>query len=99
MGVSGGGNGQAVIAGQGTEVRGNGRRRPVACSPMPPSTTTEALAILELRGGGGASPVVAGEWGVDALIGRQTREHADLDVAIDGTREAAAVAAQHGATP
>lgn len=28
-------------------------------------------------------PIVEGGWGVDALVGEQTRSHADLDVAID----------------
>src|SRR3954454_15121378 len=36
---------------------------------------------------------VAGGWGVDALVGRQTREHRDLDLAIDGEQEASALAA------
>jgi lincosamide nucleotidyltransferase A/C/D/E len=36
---------------------------------------------------------VAGGWGVDALVGRQTREHRDLDLAIDAEQEAFAVAA------
>jgi lincosamide nucleotidyltransferase A/C/D/E len=36
---------------------------------------------------------VAGGWGVDALAGRQTREHRDVDLAIDAAGEAAALAA------
>lgn len=36
---------------------------------------------------------VAGGWGVDALVGRQTREHRYLDVAIDAGREEAALSA------
>jgi lincosamide nucleotidyltransferase A/C/D/E len=36
---------------------------------------------------------VAGGWGVDALVGEQTREHRDLDLAIDCECEAAALAA------
>ena len=31
---------------------------------------------------------IAGGWGVDALAGRQTREHRDLDLAIDAADEA-----------
>ena len=31
---------------------------------------------------------IAGGWGVDALVGRQTRIHSDLDLAIDVTRMA-----------
>jgi lincosamide nucleotidyltransferase A/C/D/E len=29
---------------------------------------------------------VGGGWGVDALVGRQTRPHRDLDLAVDATR-------------
>lgn len=34
---------------------------------------------------------IAGGWGVDALVGKQTREHRDLDLAIDATCEASAL--------
>ena len=33
---------------------------------------------------------VGGGWGVDALVGRQTRVHRDLDLAVDARHEAAA---------
>jgi lincosamide nucleotidyltransferase A/C/D/E len=36
---------------------------------------------------------VSGGWGVDALVGHQTRPHRDLDLAIDASHEAAALAA------
>jgi hypothetical protein len=35
----------------------------------------------------------AGGWGVDALVGRQTRSHRDLDLALDAGNEAAALRA------
>lgn len=35
---------------------------------------------------------VAGGWGVDALVERQTRPHRDLDVAVDAEHESAVVA-------
>ena len=35
---------------------------------------------------------VGGGWGVDALVGRQTRDHRDLDLAVDGTAEPAVIA-------
>src|SRR3954471_4183868 len=35
----------------------------------------------------GARVWVAGGWGVDALVGRQTREHRDLDLAVDALDE------------
>lgn len=34
---------------------------------------------------------VAGGWGVDALVGRQTRPHRDLDLAVDARDETAAL--------
>ena len=39
---------------------------------------------------------VAGGWGVDALVGEQTREHRDLDLAIDGETDALAALAGLG---
>lgn len=36
---------------------------------------------------------IAGGWGVDALVGRQTRPHRDLDLALAADREAAALEA------
>ncbi|MGH3632049.1 MAG: nucleotidyltransferase domain-containing protein [Sciscionella sp.] len=34
---------------------------------------------------------IAGGWGVDALVGRQTRPHRDLDLAVDAKDETAAL--------
>lgn len=48
----------------------------------------DALAPLRVWVGGG--------WGVDALAGRTTRPHRDLDLAIDADDEAAVLAALHG---
>ena len=42
----------------------------------------DVLWMLELMADLGATPVVAGGWGVDALVGHQTRQHRDLDVLI-----------------
>ncbi|WP_157592341.1 nucleotidyltransferase domain-containing protein [Solirubrobacter soli] len=38
---------------------------------------------------------IAGGWGVDALVGVRTREHRDLDLAIDAACEADALRALH----
>ncbi|MFE0461830.1 nucleotidyltransferase domain-containing protein [Kitasatospora sp. NPDC058965] len=43
-------------------------------------TADDVLEILALLGGAGARVWIAGGWGVDALLGRQTREHRDLDL-------------------
>jgi lincosamide nucleotidyltransferase A/C/D/E len=47
----------------------------------------EVHAVMaDLRAAGFGGVWIAGGWGVDALIGRQTRCHRDLDLAIDLTR-------------
>ncbi|MDJ0771750.1 MAG: hypothetical protein QNJ12_23390 [Ilumatobacter sp.] len=38
--------------------------------------------FLEVAANCGATPIVAGGWGVDALAGRQTRDHRDLDLLV-----------------
>lgn len=45
------------------------------------------LGVLDALTGHGVPVWVAGGWGVDALAGLQTREHADLDLAIDASRQ------------
>lgn len=45
-------------------------------------TSVQALELLELLRAGGVDPWVDGGWGVDALLGEQTREHDDLDLVI-----------------
>ncbi|MEY9877994.1 prolyl oligopeptidase [Streptacidiphilus sp. MAP12-33] len=47
--------------------------------------------VLDALDGRGVRSWVAGGWGVDALVGRQTRAHRDLDLAIDADDEAAAL--------
>lgn len=42
----------------------------------------DVLAVLDLLEGAGVRVWVDGGWGVDALVGRQTRPHADLDLAL-----------------
>jgi lincosamide nucleotidyltransferase A/C/D/E len=49
----------------------------------------EVLSVLE-------GVWVAGGWGVDALVGEQTRAHRDLDLALDADHEAQALAALAG---
>lgn len=45
----------------------------------------EALRILGALDAHGVAAVVGGGWGVDALVGRQTREHSDLDLWLTAT--------------
>src|SRR3954454_3482889 len=53
----------------------------------------EALAVLDALTAAGCPAWIGGGWGVDALAGRQTRCHRDLDLAIDAAGEAAGRAA------
>jgi lincosamide nucleotidyltransferase A/C/D/E len=53
----------------------------------------EVLAVLDALAGAGCRAWVAGGWGVDALVGRQTRPHRDLDLAVDAGGEASALEA------
>lgn len=53
----------------------------------------EAVELLDLLDAAGAQPWVAGGWGVDALIERQTRPHRDLDVMVVAERLDDALAA------
>jgi lincosamide nucleotidyltransferase A/C/D/E len=58
------------------------------------------LAILDLLAAAGVQAWVAGGWGVDALLGRQTRRHCDIDLVIsdDGPsyQEVAQILAREG---
>ncbi|WP_103501973.1 MULTISPECIES: nucleotidyltransferase domain-containing protein [unclassified Streptomyces] len=53
----------------------------------------DVLEILGLVRAAGAEVWVAGGWGVDPLVGRQTRPHADLDLLHRGEQEPALLAA------
>jgi lincosamide nucleotidyltransferase A/C/D/E len=54
------------------------------------------LSVLCLADGAGARLWIDGGWGVDALLGGQTREHGDLDVAIEAGHLSAFVEALSG---
>jgi lincosamide nucleotidyltransferase A/C/D/E len=43
----------------------------------------DVIEVLDALGGAGVRYWVAGGWGVTALVGRQTRPHRDLDLAVD----------------
>ena len=53
----------------------------------------EVLGIVADLTEAGCSVWVAGGWGVDALVGRQTRLHRDLDLALDADNETVALSA------
>jgi lincosamide nucleotidyltransferase A/C/D/E len=48
--------------------------------PIPPERVIEVLHALEQEG---IETVLIGGWGIDALVGRQLRTHADLDLLAD----------------
>jgi len=52
------------------------RRHAPGCGPA------DVLRVLDLLAVAGVGAHVDGGWGVDALVGEQTRPHADLDLAI-----------------
>jgi lincosamide nucleotidyltransferase A/C/D/E len=51
----------------------------------------EVLGVLADLAEAGCAVWVAGGWGVDALVGRQTRLHRDLDLALDARNETVAL--------
>ena len=50
-------------------------------------STDDVLSILELLQAGGVDVWLGGGWGIDALLGEQTRLHSDLDIAISHVAE------------
>lgn len=46
----------------------------------------EVLAVLDTLQAADMRVWAAGGWGVDALVGRQTRDHRDLDLLVDAER-------------
>lgn len=52
-------------------------------------TEQDVVTLLELLAAKGVTPWVDGGWGVDALLGEQTREHGDLDIVIESHDETA----------
>jgi len=56
----------------------------------------DVLLVLETLEGSGVPVAVAGGWAIDALVGRVTRDHGDLDLAIDVDDVERAIAALGG---
>lgn len=54
------------------------------------------LEVLDALRGAGCRAWLGGGWGVDALVGRQTREHRDVDLALDAGHEGSALTALGG---
>ncbi|GHJ37452.1 nucleotidyltransferase domain-containing protein [Streptomyces sp. TS71-3] len=60
-------------------------------------TAEHVLSVLGLLHDAGADVWIAGGWGIDALVGEQTRDHRDLDLLHRGDQEPAVLAALGGA--
>ena len=48
-----------------------------------PASERDVIDVLDWLEGAGIPVWVDGGWGVDALVGEQTRDHSDLDLALD----------------
>ena len=48
----------------------------------PTMSAQDVIALLKLLQQQGIEVILDGGWGVDALLGRKTRVHEDLDVAV-----------------
>lgn len=51
--------------------------------PSAPMSAPSVLEVIELLEGAGIDVWIDGGWGVDALLGRETREHDDLDLVAE----------------
>ncbi len=49
----------------------------------PEMTAKDVIGIMQLLNQNDIDVIIDGGWGVDALLGKQTRTHADLDVAVN----------------
>lgn len=56
---------------------------PTSTPPGSLTTLADVHAVLDVAGAVGATLWLDGGWGVDALVGEQTRVHGDLDVAVE----------------
>jgi lincosamide nucleotidyltransferase A/C/D/E len=59
-------------------------------------TAEDVLAVLDALAAAGVDAVLDGGWGIDALVGEQTRPHGDADMAIERARLGDAEAALAG---
>ncbi|MFD6534287.1 nucleotidyltransferase domain-containing protein [Streptomyces sp. NPDC060184] len=61
------------------------------------TTAAEVLSVLALLRRAGTDVWIGGGWGIDALLGEQTRDHRDLDLMHRRDQEPAVLAALAGA--
>ncbi len=65
----------------------------VPAPPPPDMALKEVLTVLQALDGVGCRYWLEGGWGIDALVGRPTRPHRDLDVDFDGAYEVTVLSA------
>ena len=70
---------------------------PTSTPPGARTTLGDVLEVFDLADGSGARLWLDGGWGVDALLGEQTRVHGDLDVALEARHCEAFLAVLAGA--
>lgn len=51
--------------------------------PTSQTTAADVIELVNLLDAHGIGVVIDGGWGVDALLGKQTRTHSDLDIAVE----------------
>lgn len=51
------------------------------------TTAEQVLVVLDALGAAGCWVALEGGWGVDALVGRQSRPHRDVDLDVDAAQE------------
>jgi lincosamide nucleotidyltransferase A/C/D/E len=56
-----------------------------------PTGSNDVIWLLSAISELGGFPIVVGGWGVDALVGQQTRVHRDLDLLLDDGKVAAVI--------
>lgn len=61
-----------------------------------PISADDVVDVLDRLAAAGIDAAVAGGWAIDALLGRVTREHGDLDLAVDAADITRAIEALAG---
>ncbi|MCX4965169.1 nucleotidyltransferase family protein [Streptomyces sp. NBC_00654] len=70
-----------------------GSARPRTATLTSMMSRDDLLSVLALLRDAGTDVVLGGGWGIDALLGEQTREHRDADLLHDREQEPALIAA------
>jgi lincosamide nucleotidyltransferase A/C/D/E len=55
------------------------------------TSADDVLEVLDMLDAVGIQAWIGGGWGVDALVGHETRTHEDVDIAVDATNEGSTI--------